>query len=101
LITEIGERTPSRALLETVIVRLCAIRPLRLPEIGRYIRRDPQYLQRVVAPMVKNGALRHLYPDKPAHPKQAYSAAAWMGDIEAPPQRQKAKRARTKQQRLF
>lgn len=100
LLKRIGERSGSRHLIEVAILRLCALRPLRLDELARYIRREPLYLSRkFVRRMVKSGSLRYLHPETPAHPRQAYTAAPWMSEIDIPGEPKK--RVRSGQQKLF
>jgi ATP-dependent DNA helicase RecG len=85
LLSRIGERTPKRQLVEIAIAKLCSLRPLSAQEIGRYLRRKPNYLrQRFLQRMVKAGTLQYLYPEATGHPRQAYVAAPWMGEIDIP-----------------
>jgi ATP-dependent DNA helicase RecG len=85
LLRQLGERTRDRRLIDVAILKLCAVAPLTLTEIARYVQREPVYVQqRFLSRMIKSGELQFLYPDRPAHPKQAYTTAPWMAEIEIP-----------------
>lgn len=58
-----------------VIVELCAITPLSLRQLTDLLGRDPDHLRDVIRPLMSSGRLAHLYPGKPSHPKQRYTAA--------------------------
>jgi ATP-dependent DNA helicase RecG len=97
LLRRIGERSADKRLLEIAILSLCAIRPLTLTELMRYVKRSPDHLRkRLIGPMLKSGTLQYLYPESPAHPNQAYSAAPWMTEIEIPEENKKARKKNAK-----
>lgn len=59
-----------------VIRQLCAGRSLRAEEIAKILHREKAYITRTyLGPMVRDGELRHRFPDQPAHPQQAYEAS--------------------------
>ncbi len=102
LLRRIGERSAESRLIEVAILRLCALRPLTLDELSRYIRRVPSYLRKnFVAKMVSAGALQYLHPDAPAHPRQAYLSAPWMAEIEIPVDSRPERKRRDTQKKLF
>ena len=69
-----GKRsTPEQ--LRHAIVRLCAWRAMRPSDLAKCLRRtQPHLLEKHLRPMVREGVLEYVYPDNPAHPKQAYRA---------------------------
>lgn len=72
----------SKAEIEYIIIRLCALGSLQPLQIGKILDRDAQYLRiNFLSEMVKTGKLIYQYPDKPAHPQQAYKVSE-IRDIE-------------------
>lgn len=70
-------RRASAANARAVIRRLCAWKPLRAEEIAKLLGREQPYMTRTyLTPMVRDGELLFVFPDNPAHPQQAYRAAA-------------------------
>ncbi len=68
-----GKRTPELEEFKRIIKSLCALRPLSKKELAKSLERDPKHLQdQYLSDMVKNKELEYLYPETPAHPKQAY-----------------------------
>ena len=73
-IHQLGRRSRT-ADVRALIKRLCAWQPLKAEEIAKLLDREKLYVTRTyLAPMVRDGDLEYLYPDKPAHPQQAYRA---------------------------
>lgn len=71
----LGKRAQAEK-VKQVIVRLCAWRPLSGAQLGRILGRNPTYLSNnYLRHMLGAGQLELLYPDTPAHPRQAYKAA--------------------------
>ena len=70
----------SRATMESVeaaIVAFCHWRTLSAQQIARLLKRRVTYIQnRYLKSLVAAGRLEYLYPDNPAHPRQAYRAAS-------------------------
>lgn len=63
--------------VKQVITRLCAWQPLSGAQLGKILDRNPTYLSNnYLRQMLGAGELELLYPDSPAHPKQAYKAPA-------------------------
>jgi ATP-dependent DNA helicase RecG len=68
----IGKRT-STIKVKEIIVELCAIGPLRLPELVAVLQRDPDHLRKqYLSKMIEDKELEYLFPDNPSHPQQAY-----------------------------
>lgn len=61
--------------MEAIIIELCAWRPLSVPEMSAILNKTPNYLSnKYVYRMVKEGRLRHKYPEMVKHPRQKYLA---------------------------
>jgi len=74
-IIDIGKRAPELDELKEIIKGLCALSPLSKKELAMILERDPKHLQdQYLSEMVKNRELEYLYPQQPAHPKQAYKS---------------------------
>ena len=60
--------------VRSVIYALCAWKPLTAQEIAKFLnRKDKKYLvTQYLTPLVKNGKLKYLYPEKGNSPNQAY-----------------------------
>ncbi|NOQ16985.1 MAG: AAA family ATPase [Methyloprofundus sp.] len=59
--------------MEAMLIKLCAIRPLRLEELEKVVNRSGDFLSKdYLRPLVKAKRLCLLFPTKPNHPKQAY-----------------------------
>lgn len=102
LLRRLGERSQNRRLVEIAILKLCALRPFTVVEMAKFIQREPVYVQqRFVGPMIKSGELQYLYPERPAHPRQAYVTAPWMAEIEIPPEPRVHKRKSKDEPTLF
>jgi ATP-dependent DNA helicase RecG len=66
-------RRSSQSKLKEIIKDLCAIGSLQPSQLGQILNRDPQYLRiHFLSKMQKDGDLKYLYPEQPAHPLQAY-----------------------------
>jgi ATP-dependent DNA helicase RecG len=95
LLRRIGERAQDSRLIEIAILRLCALAPLTLAELSRYLQREPIYIQRrFIGRMIKHGGLQYMYPETPNHPRQAYTTAPWMAEIDIPPDPKRQKKAK-------
>lgn len=74
-----GVRSQKRARPEQVreaIRALCALEPLSRAELAALLGRAPASLQNhYLTPMLKEGALRLLFPSHPNHPQQRYRLA--------------------------
>lgn len=71
---KIGKRT-SVLQIRTVIVQLCTLSPLKLPELVEILKRDSDHLRkRYISKMIDEGELEYLFPESPNHPQQAYKA---------------------------
>jgi ATP-dependent DNA helicase RecG len=85
LLRRIGERSTDSELVRIAVLRLCAIQPLPIGELARYLQREPPFLQRTyIRPMLKEGSLRFRFPDAPGHPRQAYITAPFLANIPIP-----------------
>ncbi len=71
---KIGKRTAVRR-IKNIILQLCAIGPLKLPELVQILQRDPDHLRKhYISKMLDNGELECLFSEIPNHPQQAYKA---------------------------
>jgi len=60
--------------MEAMLIKLCAIRPLRLDELEEIVNRSGEFLSKAyLRPLVKAKRLCLLFPTTPNHPKQAYT----------------------------
>ena len=67
------KRRSSKKEVEDIIITLCSLGPLQPVQMGKILERDPQYLRiKFLSEMTKTGKLVYRYPNKPAHPQQAY-----------------------------
>ncbi|HSX38701.1 MAG TPA: ATP-binding protein [Chlamydiales bacterium] len=74
-IIHLKKRSPKDK-VEEIIIKLCSLGPLQPVQIGKILDRDPQYLRiNFLSKMIRAGKLAYQYPDKPAHPQQAYRAS--------------------------
>ena len=74
-ISELARRKKRLSLpvMEDMIIRLCAQKPLMLRELAVLLERTPDGLRNnYLAKLVDKGELRLKYPDQVNHPKQAY-----------------------------
>lgn len=75
-IESLGRRAKPEA-LENIIVALCAIRPRRIAELRKLLRRTTFYLlSKFLRPMIDSGKLEYVHPEEPNHPQQAYRSTA-------------------------
>jgi ATP-dependent DNA helicase RecG len=59
--------------MHSTILKLCQWRPLRLSELALIIGRNKDHIAAsYIRPMLDQGELEYLFPETPAHPKQAY-----------------------------
>ena len=74
-IIHLKKRSPKDE-VEEIIIKLCSLGSLQPVQIGKILDRDPQYLRiNFLSEMIRAGKLVYQYPDKPAHPQQAYRAS--------------------------
>jgi ATP-dependent DNA helicase RecG len=60
---------------KTIIISLCAWKPMSLNDISTLIRRTPNYVsQSYLNPLITDGKLTYLYPEMIRHPNQKYQA---------------------------
>ncbi len=60
--------------LRSIIYSLCAWHPLTAQQIAQFLNRDKRHLlKRYLTPLVKEGLLKYVYPEKGNSPKQAYT----------------------------
>jgi Predicted transcriptional regulator containing an HTH domain and an uncharacterized domain shared with the mammalian protein Schlafen len=70
----IGKRTSVKQ-IKMMITKLCAIGPLKLPDLGVILQRDSDHLRKhYLSRMIEDEELEYLFPDIPSHPHQAYKA---------------------------
>jgi ATP-dependent DNA helicase RecG len=59
--------------VKSLILKLCAVKPLKLPEIAFFLNRNANYIREIyLMPLINEGALRYTFPQQPNHPQQAY-----------------------------
>ncbi|MCH9628219.1 MAG: hypothetical protein S4CHLAM2_18750 [Chlamydiales bacterium] len=64
-----------KKVFKDLIKRLCSLGPLQLSQLAMIFDREPRYIRDdFLTEMIRDGDLVYLYPDTPAHPKQAYKA---------------------------
>lgn len=61
--------------VKSVIYALCSWKPLTAQEIARFLKRkDKKHLvTQYLTPLVKNGKLKYVYPERGNSPNQAYT----------------------------
>ncbi len=68
----LGSRA-SRDRINSLILKFCAIKPRKLPEIAIFLRRNPNYVRETyLMPLINAGKLIYIFPHQPNHPQQAY-----------------------------
>jgi ATP-dependent DNA helicase RecG len=73
---EIGKRTPIEK-VKNIILRLCSIKPLRIPELVNILQRDADHLRKTyISKMVDDEELEYVFPESLHHPQQAYKTKA-------------------------
>ncbi len=69
---KIGKRASVKE-VQSVILQLCGLAPLRLPELVDILQRDADHIRkRYLSKMLEQGELEYTFPDVPNHPQQAY-----------------------------
>lgn len=59
--------------VEEIILKLCAVQPLKQDELGALLNRNGEFLRKsYLQSLIKARKLKLLYPTKPQHPDQAY-----------------------------
>lgn len=59
--------------IKALIRELCLLGPLQPSHLGDLLGKDPQYLRNYfLYEMLRQGEIEYVFPDNPAHPKQAY-----------------------------
>lgn len=67
------KKRASHQQIESLIIQLCAWRPLRAEQLATTLGRSQIYLTHAfLGPLIRDAKLEYLYPDNPAHPQQAY-----------------------------
>ena len=70
----LGSRAKAKA-IQSLLLRICEIGPIDAARLAKLLRRDSEVLVRDhLTPMIREGVLRLLYPDRPNDPRQAYVA---------------------------
>ncbi len=76
MVDSLGSRATTGT-VEAAIVAFCQWRILSAQQIARLLKRRVTYIQnRYLKSLVAAGRLEYLYPDNPAHPRQAYRAVS-------------------------
>jgi ATP-dependent DNA helicase RecG len=69
---KIGKRASVKE-VQSVILQLCSLAPLRLPELVDILHRDADHIRkRYLSKMLEQDELEYTFPDVPNHPQQAY-----------------------------
>jgi len=80
-ILSLKRRNPPQK-LRNLIYKLCSWRPLSPIHLEGLLGKGRAYLvERHLRPMLRNGELEYIYPDNPAHPRQAYRAVPGRRDL--------------------
>ncbi|MFA6915378.1 MAG: RNA-binding domain-containing protein [Parachlamydiales bacterium] len=71
------KKRPKSEELKSMIYNLCAWQPLTAQQIAEFLsRKDKKHLVRkYLTPLVKDGILKYVYPERGSSPNQAYIAA--------------------------
>ncbi len=79
---DLGKRSPREKVVR-LIVDLCRISPRSPRELAALLRRNQRYLtENILSPLVAGGTLVLAYPEKPAHPDQAYCVPPTPGEAD-------------------
>ena len=63
----------SESNIKYLILKLCAVKPFKLPEIAFLLKRNANYVREsYLMPLIKTGELKYIFPHQPNHPQQAY-----------------------------
>jgi ATP-dependent DNA helicase RecG len=80
-ILDLKHRNPPK-ILRDVIYRLCCWKSLNSSHLAGLLGKRQNYLvEKHLRPMLEAGELEHIYPDNPAHPKQAYRAISGTREV--------------------
>lgn len=56
-----------------LILRLCQVKPFKLPELACLLKRNAHYVRHhYIMPLIKAGKLEYVFSHQPHHPQQAY-----------------------------
>ena len=59
--------------VKSLILKICALKSFKLPEIAFLLRRNANYIrENYLMPLIKTEELKYLFPHQPNHPQQAY-----------------------------
>lgn len=59
--------------IKSLILKICALKPFKLPEIAFLLRRNANYIrENYLMPLIKTEELKYVFPHQPNHPQQAY-----------------------------
>ena len=59
--------------VKSLILKICAVKPFKLPEMAFLLKRNANYLrENYLMPLVRTGELKYVFPYQPNHPQQAY-----------------------------
>lgn len=69
---KLGLRAPENK-VKSLILKICALKPFKLPEIAFLLRRNANYVrENYLMPLIKTEELKYVFPHQPNHPQQAY-----------------------------
>jgi ATP-dependent DNA helicase RecG len=69
----LSNRVNDPTVLENIILKLCAWRPLRSADLVSILGKTEKYLLRnFITPLREAGKLQYVHPEMPNHPQQAY-----------------------------
>ncbi|HEX8684642.1 MAG TPA: RNA-binding domain-containing protein [Ardenticatenaceae bacterium] len=60
--------------LSSILVELCTLKPLALPELATLVQRSIAHTRQAVRSLLVSGQLAYLYPNQQSHPQQKYIA---------------------------
>ena len=72
-ISALNKREHDKGKVESIILDLCNIKPLKASEIAGYFQKDETYFKRkYLSKMIAIKKLKYLHPEMINHPEQAY-----------------------------
>lgn len=81
MVQNLPVRSSDPAIIQEVILQLCAWKPLKSAEIVGILGRSEKYLLRnFITPLRESGKLEYTHPEMPNHPQQAYKTTNHNGN---------------------
>ena len=64
---------------DEIIVEMCAIRPMAIEELAALLDRSVPHMRAILRPLIRQGRLQYLYPDRPRSRQQRYTVPEGSG----------------------